>query len=282
MSNQNSIKKSYALFYSILVLITAWVISIVLFSDPNMDTSSVAVMVPIALAMFSPAILAFVFKRLTHKNIKTKFQFSIKALNKKSLLFSIFYPITFICLCFIIALILNIGTIELKKIPNPGEMIQIAISILINMIILIGEEYGWRGYLLPELTKKHGKIKATVFVGIVWALFHVPVIYLSAKASGMNEPLLVCLVQAFAAFAFSFSFSYCYYLSESLIPVLIMHSIWNEMNTLLLGNLSSNTQGILQGNLLFINGEGVLGLVISSLLIFLFAAQFQKGKPYIA
>jgi membrane protease YdiL (CAAX protease family) len=278
MNNQKSTKRYYVLWYSVLVLVFTWGISFALFTDPELDTNSIFVIIPIALAMFFPAILAFIFKRITYKNIKTKSQFSVKTLNKKSLLFAVFYPIVFILLCFVISLILNIGEINYKKIPNPSDAIQVILSIFINMILLVGEEYGWRGYLLPELTKDYGKIKATVIVGIVWGLFHVPVIYLSAKASGMSEPLIVCLIQAFVVFVFSFSYSYCYYLSENLIPILLMHSIWNELNTLVLGNISSNNQGILHGNLFYINGEGVLGLVLGFLLVFWFIVKFRKGE----
>lgn len=278
MTTQKISKKSYTLLYSVLVLVFTWVVSILLFSDPNLKMDSIAVIIPLALAMFFPAILAFIFKRITYKNIKTTSQFSIRTLTKKSFLFAILYPILFILLSLIIALIMNIGKIDYKQIPNFSGVMQIIVSIIINMIILIGEEYGWRGYLLPELTKEHGKIKATVFVGIVWALFHIPVVYFSAKASGMSEPLLVCLIQAGCAFVFSFAFSYCYYLSKNLIPVLLMHSIWNEVNTLVLGNISSNTQGILHGKLLYFNGEGLMGLVLGAILVLWFIVQFRKEK----
>ncbi len=278
MINQKFAKRNYAFWYSALVLIVTWLISFALFTDPELDTNSVFVIIPIALAMFFPAILAFIFKRIVYRNVKTRFQFSVKTLNKKSLLFAVFYPIVFILLCFFIALIFNKGEIDYKKIPDLSDMIQIILSIFINMIILLGEEYGWRGFLLPELTKNYGKLKATVLVGIVWGLFHVPVTYLSAKASGMSEPLIVCLVQASVVFVFSFSYSYCYYLSENLIPVLLMHSIWNELNMLVLGNISSNDQGILHGNLFYLNGEGVLGLVLGFPLAFWFIVQFRKGK----
>lgn len=278
MTHHKLSKKSYTLLYSVFVLVFTWVVSIALFSDPNLNTDSIVVIIPLALAMFFPAILAFIFKRIMYRNTKSMSQFSLKTLNKKSLLFAILYPILFILLSFLIVLVLQIGKINFKEIPNFSGVIKIIVAIFINMIILIGEEYGWRGYLLPELTEKHGKIKATVFVGLVWALFHVPVVYLSAKASGMSDPLLVCLIQAGCAFVFSFAFSYCYYLSKNLIPVLLMHSIWNEINTLVLGNISSNKQGFLHGNLLYINGEGIVGLVIGALMVLWFIALFRKEK----
>lgn len=41
----------------------------------------------------------------------------------------------------------------------------------------IGEEFGWRGFLLPELFIKYSALKATLIVGIVWSIWHYPLYY---------------------------------------------------------------------------------------------------------
>ncbi|MGC8994901.1 MAG: CPBP family intramembrane glutamic endopeptidase [Pyrobaculum sp.] len=41
-----------------------------------------------------------------------------------------------------------------------------------------GEEYGWRGYLLPRLAERWGYLKASFVVGLIWALWHTPAILL--------------------------------------------------------------------------------------------------------
>ncbi len=48
---------------------------------------------------------------------------------------------------------------------------------IMNMIPSLGEEIGWRGFLLPTL-EPAGKIKAMVISGIIWALWHTPMILL--------------------------------------------------------------------------------------------------------
>lgn len=52
----------------------------------------------------------------------------------------------------------------------------------INGIFGFGEEFGWRGYLLPKLMPL-GKLKAYIIVGVIWGLWHAPLIVV-----GFNYP----------------------------------------------------------------------------------------------
>lgn len=38
----------------------------------------------------------------------------------------------------------------------------------------LGEELGWRGYLLGEFRKRHSVIRASLIVGLIWGLWHLP------------------------------------------------------------------------------------------------------------
>lgn len=43
----------------------------------------------------------------------------------------------------------------------------------------MGEELGWRGFLLPQLLEKYPPLTASVVVGLVWAAWHIPLYYRS-------------------------------------------------------------------------------------------------------
>jgi len=45
-----------------------------------------------------------------------------------------------------------------------------------NSLLAFGEECGWRGYLLPKLMPM-GKFKAYLLLGIIWGLWHAPLIW---------------------------------------------------------------------------------------------------------
>jgi membrane protease YdiL (CAAX protease family) len=63
-----------------------------------------------------------------------------------------------------------------------GYVNALVLNPLLGLVLAFGEEYGWRGYLQGELIKL-GRIKGVLLVGIIWGIWHAPVI-----AMGYNYP----------------------------------------------------------------------------------------------
>ncbi|MGQ9480988.1 CPBP family intramembrane glutamic endopeptidase [Chloroflexus sp.] len=61
-------------------------------------------------------------------------------------------------------------------------LVALAIGPLLNAIPVFGEEWGWRGYLLPQLLP-FGQWPALIISGVIWGLWHAPIILL-----GYNYP----------------------------------------------------------------------------------------------
>lgn len=66
----------------------------------------------------------------------------------------------------------------------PGGLLLLVLSLqtllgaLINTIFAAGEEIGWRGYLHPALRRRMGWLGAVGVGGIIWGLWHAPLILL--------------------------------------------------------------------------------------------------------
>jgi membrane protease YdiL (CAAX protease family) len=52
-------------------------------------------------------------------------------------------------------------------------------------IVAVGEELGWRGWLLPGLLKHGARLRAALIVGGVWTVWHVPLLFSSVTTTAM-------------------------------------------------------------------------------------------------
>jgi membrane protease YdiL (CAAX protease family) len=93
----------------------------------------------------------------------------------------------------------NAGTIALTAIALWAASI---LAIPIHLLEL-GEEIGWRGYLLPQFLKFMSVPKAVLFSGVLWGIMHAPLIYFGfnygsdyggAPYSGILLMTLTCVV----------------------------------------------------------------------------------------
>lgn len=73
----------------------------------------------------------------------------------------------------------------------------IPFAILLSTPFQSGEEIGWRGYALPRLAARFGLASASVLLGVVWALWHLPLFFV-ADADTYHQPFFVYLVQVTA------------------------------------------------------------------------------------
>lgn len=57
---------------------------------------------------------------------------------------------------------------------------------LVNMLLAVGEEAGWRGFLYPQLKAKFGKRPGWLIGGVIWGMWHWPLIWLIGYEYGMD------------------------------------------------------------------------------------------------
>ena len=56
----------------------------------------------------------------------------------------------------------------------------------VNMLLAVGEEAGWRGFLYPQLKAKFGKRQGWLLGGVIWGMWHWPLIWLIGYEYGTD------------------------------------------------------------------------------------------------
>jgi uncharacterized protein len=74
-----------------------------------------------------------------------------------------------------------------------GALPTLLIVVVYMMItVALGEEVGWRGYALPALQARYSALVASLILGVLWALWHLPVFF-NPDTHYSNLPFLLFL-----------------------------------------------------------------------------------------
>lgn len=66
------------------------------------------------------------------------------------------------------------------------------LTLALGWIVVLGEEIGWRGYLLPRLLNNQTDLAASLMVGLVWGLWHLPELWpMNAGRDPVTLPLFL-------------------------------------------------------------------------------------------
>jgi len=88
-----------------------------------------------------------------------------------------------------------------------------------------GEELGWRGYALPRLTARFGLGRASILLGLIWAVWHLPQFFIP-EVDTYGQSFFVFVLQVTAL---SVAMAWLYARTNgSLLLVMLLHAAVNN------------------------------------------------------
>lgn len=129
-------------------------------------------------------------------------------------------------------------------------------GITINAVAAFGEELGWRGLLLAEIAV-FGFWKASFIIGLLWGIWHAPIIALGHNFP--NQPMLGIVVMTGATVTLSPLYTYVTVRARSVLAPSVLHGTFNAIAPLSLMYVAGNT--------LLTSPVGLAGIVAAALIV---------------
>lgn len=179
--------------------------------------------------MFSPAILALLVNYSYERNLQG-FSWTLK--NPPLLLLSYLVPLFYIAIAYGLVIVSGNAGLDNPKISglNIMDYFQIAVIGVLTMCLqVMGEEIGWRGFLLNNLHKKLTFTQSSLIVGVVWALFHYPLLFTGAYEDHGTPLWYRTICFTIAIMGANMAINWLHLKSGSLWAALIFHAAHNSL-----------------------------------------------------
>jgi len=214
---------------------------------------------------FSPAVIAIIMNKNeggTWKNLKF-----IKP-SAKSVLLAILIPVVITAILRFVEIYFGLRSKLDWDLIQPASFYIFNISLM--FVYVFAEEVGWRGYLQEKLINEFGGLKGVALLGIVWGLWHLPVIVLTGR-NFPNYPLFEALIwYPISSIAVSYFIAYVGHYRYSIYIAILIH-------------MTLNINGYFIGPLSEMNSEWtklLISIVFYPLMIMIFGFGYWKKKRF--
>jgi membrane protease YdiL (CAAX protease family) len=155
--------------------------------------------------MVGPAIAALIMRRVGSEPLRG----SLGAKRPwRYYVIAVAAPALFVTSVVLIDVAAGLGKFDWPQSPMLTFAAVLFVGGAVTLPLAIGEEYGWRGYLLPRLLPL-GEARATLVLALIWGSWHLPILLI-----GLNYPgqfvwaVLPVFVASVALTAFPFTWLY--------------------------------------------------------------------------
>jgi membrane protease YdiL (CAAX protease family) len=110
--------------------------------------------------------------------------------------------------------------------PASGHLLMTVVNLPLILLLggPMGEEFGWRGYALPILQARLGWRGASLGLGLVWGVWHLPLFFIAGTAQAHVPPVLFLLSVVALSVVFAWLVNRT---AGSVVAALLLHTAIN-------------------------------------------------------
>ena len=200
--------------------------------------------IPFAIYILSPAIASFAILK-KHNKITDIKEWLKTVFYAKNSLYAYLYVIAILTLYFLIHMFVTGNT----KIALPFDTFFLSLP----GCLMIGglEESGWMYILQPEFNKKYGYILSSIYTGIIWFFWHIPLFFIPGTNHG--DGLINFWMFAVQVISFRFLIGAIYKISGKgcIFMCVLFHTMFNAASPLF-GTMTMTWLGTIIANIIIV------------------------------
>jgi uncharacterized protein len=250
-------RRGLAIYFAIVVALST-PIQAVIISRPELDGL-------IAGLMFVPTLASVVARLVLREGFSdVSFRFGGRR-GAEAIVQALIFPLLIGFLAYGIAWTTGLAQFD----PPPlGALIAVfAGGLVVSVVLVSGEEIGWRGYMLTRLVDS-GVPRPVFASALIWAVWHVPLVVAGVYAAGLS-PLLSAVLLVVGITSFGYVIARMRLEIGSVWPAIVLHTAWNSV---ILRGFDTATTG--SGAMLWVGESGIL----TTLALLAAAVVFSGGR----
>jgi membrane protease YdiL (CAAX protease family) len=134
-------------------------------------------------------------------------------------------PIVYAVVAYTAVWLTRLGGVDVSRFHGSAWRF-IVFGTFASVLSALGEELGWRGFLVPKLAEGLTFTRTAIVVGVIWAAWHVPLI-IGADYNGGTSPAYSIACFAIMVVAISFPLTWLRLRSRSVWPAVLLHASHN-------------------------------------------------------
>lgn len=131
-----------------------------------------------------------------------------------------------------VAIVAAVSGTPLSFAELPARLPAVLVGFVVVLLVGGGqEELGWRGYLLPRLQARVGALGASLAVGVLWAVWHLPLFTLGMSGYTYEHVSFLVYLPLLTAASVVFTWL-CNQTGGNVVPVMLLHAAFNSWDNL--------------------------------------------------